>query len=147
MKTKIVFLIVIVTAVIVISACQSVATPIVAPTDTCVVGKHISEIVKLDAKPGERGYLEWSRDGLRIDGVTEFHKRDDGLWYANEPPCDFNPPRPIEQPIELPSLDLAPQHQACDGTEMTCPEGQYCFITDTIGLPEGVCIQPGESVP
>ena len=52
-----------------------------------------------------------------------------------------------------PTLETAPpivpavSHEACDGTDMSCPTGQYCFITDTIGLPEGVCLTPGDVQP
>ncbi len=38
-------------------------------------------------------------------------------------------------------------HQSCDGMNMACPDGQYCFITKTIGLPQGVCIKPGDAAP
>ncbi len=49
-----------------------------------------------------------------------------------------------------PALKATPtpaKHQACSGTNMACPKGQYCFITNTVGLPKGFCIKPGESIP
>ena len=55
--------------------------------------------------------------------------------------------RSIRQSLQKAAKQKKAAHQGCNGKNMACPSGQYCYITDTIGLPEGVCIRPGESAP
>lgn len=40
-----------------------------------------------------------------------------------------------------------PLQETCDGKDMSCPTGQYCFIQSTTGLPKGVCLTPGQRQP
>lgn len=83
--------------------------------------------------------------------VTSLYLLAHGLLGLN-----LNPVQPIKGTASTPNLASVPTletvvptqpHQTCDGTNMVCPSGQYCFIQGVIGLPKGICLRPGEAQP
>lgn len=55
---------------------------------------------------------------------------------------------PTRTPTPTQTSTPIPYHQPCNvANNLSCPQGQYCFVQSVIGPPEGTCIKPGESVP
>lgn len=101
-----------------------------------------------------RGNLERVKNVFKVGTVVVF-----GMVVARGSVAEVkaididknNPvPASVVGTVDNSTKDSSRVYYACDGggyNKMACPTGQYCFITNTRGVPSGVCLYPGEVQP